>query len=148
MKKFILLASLILSGETLVAQEAKPLFMSFENNRQWLESLKATAGKAAQWQMIDERFFNKTADMAVQGGDREYCPLLIIDGIPYETDKTMTDEVRKEIRKLINAEKVGSIAIVDKEPEGSYPNRAFSGFILITLKDKKTRKQLKKKKLI
>jgi hypothetical protein len=115
--------------------ERVPLFMTAENNLQWLKSAREAPDKRQKWELIVERYFNQTIATARLTPENQYCPLLLIDGIPYQTDHNMSDEVRKQIRNLITSEKIGSISIVDREPDGNLM-KPFSGIILVTLNDK------------
>jgi hypothetical protein len=123
------------------------LLMSHEENMQWLADVKALAHKSGKWQAVSQRFLTKgiTPRDSIRA---RYCPLLIIDGIPYDVAGSLTDANREQLKQLLTVDKIGSIAIVDKEPDGIYVNKPFSGIILVTLNDRKTRNKLRKLKLI
>lgn len=123
------------------------LLMSHGDNIQWLAKVKALPDKSAKWQAVSERLLTQ-ANTSVDSSQASYCPVFIIDGIPYDVANSLTDTNRRQLKQLITADKIGSIAIVDKDHGDQYLEKPFSGIILITLNDRKTRNKLKKLKLV
>jgi len=119
-----------------------PLMMPYEQNQEWLTTLKSI-DKDEQWSMIDERLFDFGA--VDENSDKEelYVPFLIIDGIvPHVA--SLSRSTRNKVRDIIGYDGIKEILVVDKEPDGFYANKVFTGIILITLNNRKTSKKLLK----
>jgi hypothetical protein len=95
-----------------------------------------------RWEIIKDRFFESEKKELNLDERITEAPLLIIDGIILNL-KSDTNKLN-EISRLLTNEKNKELGILDKEPEGLYVNKAFSGIILVTLTDKKTSKKFRK----
>ena len=114
--------------------------MTSDQNKEWLAKL-SNADKDLQLRLVKGRLFENR--QALNPADRLDVPLLIIDGIPIEDN---IDKKQKEfLETQLTAETI-DIKVVDKEPEGLYINRGFTGIVLIVIKDKRTSKKFRRLK--
>jgi hypothetical protein len=112
--------------------------MTSEQNRDWLAKVSNT-DKDLQLSLITNRLIENR--QILNQADRLDVPVLIVDGIPIE--ENINDRRREFLESQLTVEKV-DIIVVEKEPEGLYINKAFTGIVLITITDKKTSKQFKR----
>ncbi|MCH7397469.1 hypothetical protein MM236_05695 [Belliella sp. DSM 107340] len=114
--------------------------MTSEQNNEWLAKV-AIADKDLQLRLIKSRLFENREKL--NPGDHLKVPILIIDGVVIDD---ITYEKKKEFLKAqLTTEKV-NIAIVDRELEGLYLDKEFTGIILIVLTDKMARLKYSKLK--
>ena len=103
-----------------------------EENLMWLTTLK-NADKNQQLTLIQNRFFGQPIR-----NENVEMPVLIVDGVPISSN----EKTRDFFRNRLTAEKV-DIKVLDKEPEGLYIEKRFTGLIVITITDKRTSKEFK-----
>jgi hypothetical protein len=112
--------------------------MATDENWDWLTRLK-TSDKESQWNLVKNRLVEKRQTLDPK--DKLDVPVLIVDGIP------IADNIDKRQREFLvtqlTAEMV-DIQVMEKEPEGLYINKAFTGIVLLTITDKKTSRKFKK----
>jgi hypothetical protein len=118
------------------------LLMTHHQNRSWLKAIMPL-DKADQWNIISDRFFSSNQKQAAKNDSMRFYPLLVIDGIPLLITDSLSGGSRTKLASLLTINKISEIRILDREPDGLYVNRAFTGVILVTLNDKKTRKRLR-----
>jgi hypothetical protein len=114
--------------------------MSSGENLDWLARLK-TSDKESKLNLVKNRLVKNR--QTLDPGDKLDVPFLIIDGIPI-TD-SIDNKQREFLINQLTAETV-DIQVMDKEPEGIYINKAFTGIVLLTITDKKASKKFKKLK--
>jgi hypothetical protein len=146
MKVLVPILVSILFSQPLLGQQlpTEQLFMSDTTNQKWLTELKAQQ-IPLQWKMVSDRYF-ANVDLLSNKGDNSKltAPVLIIDGIAINiTDKTNA-ETKTKLRSLLAEEKIASVQVIDKELDGLYINKAFTGIILVRTNDKKNSKTLLK----
>jgi hypothetical protein len=132
---FLLSLSIYSRGQTDVSYG-----MTSVNNAEWLTKLK-TSDKESKLNLVKERLVQNRR--ILDPNDKLDVPVLIIDGI------FIADRIdRRTSEFLINeltAEMV-DIQVLEKEPEGVYINKAFTGIVLLTITDRKASKKFKKLK--
>jgi len=112
--------------------------MTGEQNKDWLVRVR-DADKDLRLILVKGRLFENR--QTLNPADKLDVPVLIIDGIPIE------DNIDKGQREFLNTQLTTDnvdIQIVEKEPDGLYINKAFTGIVLLTITNKKTSKKLKK----
>jgi hypothetical protein len=114
--------------------------MMAEQNKDWLTRV-SNADKDLQLALVKGRLIENR--QTLNPTDKLDVPVLIIDGIPI-TDN-ISDRQREFLKTQLTAEAV-DIKVVEKEPEGLYINKGFSGIILIVITDKKTSKKFRRLK--
>lgn len=137
----------MIAWKTYAQEPGNNLFMNKEQNHDWLTKVKSLGGKKEQWHAIQERFLMQTVESPNQNDRAKDCPVFMIDGVPYEISD-LSDVSRQQLRSLITADKIGSIAIIDTEPGQLKTNTPFTGMVLVTLNDRKTKSRLRKLKLV
>jgi hypothetical protein len=138
-KLFQFLILLTLSTSALSQTKTDATYgMTSEQNRDWLAKVSNT-DKDLQLSLITNRLIENR--QILNQADRLDVPVLIVDGIPIE--ENINDRRREFLESQLTVEKV-DIIVVEKEPEGLYINKAFTGIVLITITDKKTSKQFKR----
>ncbi|AHJ95565.1 hypothetical protein [Hymenobacter swuensis] len=70
-------------------------------------------------------------------------PLLLVEGIAVDVTSA-GDPVREVVLAQLTPDKVKAITVLEREPEGVYVNKAFTGWIIISLADKPLRKVLRR----
>jgi hypothetical protein len=118
------------------------LSMSWEQNQQWLLTLK-TQEKPLQWKMITARYF-KNRTIRTDETPSLYTPLLIINGLLMSITESTSEDTKNKLLTLLTEDKIDEIMIIEKQPEDLYIEKPFTGFILISVNDKKTSRTLKK----
>jgi hypothetical protein len=119
-----------------------PLSMSWEENQQWLLTIK-TQEKPLQWKMITDRYF-KNRTIKTDETSSLYTPLLIINGLLISITESTNEDTKNKLLTLLTEDKIGEIKVIEKQPENLYIEKPFTGFILISVNDKKTSRTLKK----
>ena len=77
----------------------------------------------------------------------QYSPLIVINGVPYDTPRILTDEYTRDVLSILNEDSIRQIAIIDKlSEEWTLFCKPFSGVILLSV-DRRTEKKLFKVKL-
>lgn len=141
MKILILaLISIFLTTTGFTQDENNSYGMTPEQNVVWLTTLKH-ADKEEQLLSIQNRFFRQQTPLRKK--ENEDVPVLVINGIPVSEE--MDDRIQAVLGFKLTADKV-EIEVLPKEPEGLYVNKRWTGLILMTITDKKTRKQMYKQK--
>lgn len=113
--------------------------MTNEQNKDWLIKV-SHADKDLQFRLIKGRLIENRQPLNLTGNVA--VPVLIIDGIPMEDS---ISEKQKAFLNTLTVENV-DIKIVEKEPEGLYINKAFTGMVLIIIANKKTSKKFRRLK--
>lgn len=116
------------------------LGMPPEENQTWMSNLKHSE-KEQQLASIQKRFFKPTRPIVNKKNDD--VPVLVVDGVPISPD--MNNPLRRFLAFQLNADDT-EIAVLDKEPEGLYVNKRWTGLILLSITNKKTRKRMFKQK--
>jgi hypothetical protein len=114
--------------------------MTIEQNKDWLEKV-SNVDKELQLSLIKIRLVENR--QTLNQADKLDVPVLIIDGIPIEEN---IDDRKKEFLKSQLTVDAVDIKVVEKEPEGLYINKAFTGIVLIVITDKKTSKKFRRLK--
>jgi|LakMenE01Jun11ns_1017448.scaffolds.fasta_scaffold9778986_2 hypothetical protein len=109
--------------------------MTTEKNKDWLVKV-SKADKELQLSLVKGRLIENRKYL--NQADKLDAPVLIIDGIPIEDN---IDERQKEFLKNQLTVMTVDLKVVEKEPEGLYVNKAFTGIILMVIMDKKTDKK-------
>jgi hypothetical protein len=109
--------------------------MTTEKNKDWLVKV-SKADKELQLSLVKGRLIENRKYL--NQADKLDAPVLIIDGIPIEDN---IDERQKEFLKNQLTVMTVDLIVVEKEPEGLYVNKAFTGIILMVIMDKKTDKK-------
>jgi hypothetical protein len=135
---FRLLILLTLSTNGLSQTTEAPYGMTSEQNKDWLTQV-STVDKDSQLSLIKSRLIANR--QSLNQSDKLDAPVLIIDGIPI---KDNIDGRQKEFLKTQLTVKTTDIKVVEKEPEGLYINKAFTGIVLIVITDKKTSKKFRR----
>jgi hypothetical protein len=117
--------------------------MSDTANQKWLTELKAQE-MPLQWNMIANRYLGDVDASSKGEKSKQFGPLLIIDGIAININEKTNAETRKKLRILLAKDKISSVHVMEKEPEGLYINKAFIGIVLVRTNDKKISKTLSK----
>jgi len=127
-----------LSTATFCQNTSDSLFtLTTEQNFAWLTALKNSA-KGQQLRLINNRFFRQPT---FRKPDNDNKPLLIVDGIPIRENSD--SKTRDFFLNDLTADKV-DIKVLDKEPEGLYIHKRFTGIILMTISDRRTSKRFKR----
>lgn len=119
-----------------------PLMMAYDQNQEWVTTLKSL-DKDEQWSMINERLFEFESGAENSDKEKMYAPVLVIDGIVPHVENLSTS-TRNRVQRLIEDDGIKEIRVVDKEPEGLYADKVFTGIILITLNNRKASRNLLK----
>lgn len=135
-----LLASISLLGQQLPSDQ---MLLSATANEQWLAKLKAQE-TFVQWEMIVRRYFQPTSGVTMDKRSVNSVPLLVIDGIVLGITENTPTKSRTQLRTLLTHDKIDSVYIIDKEPEGMYVNKAFTGILLVTTSISEVSKELSK----
>jgi hypothetical protein len=114
--------------------------MTVEQNKDWLKKV-GNADKDLQLSLVKGRLIENR--QTLNPVDKLDVPVLIIDGIPI-TDN-ISGRQREFLKTQLTAETV-YITLVEKEPEGRYVNKGFTGIILIVITDKKKSKKFRRLK--
>lgn len=130
MKTLLLTTFLAIQTLSVFSQDA--LDSLIDENLKWLRTLK-NADKNEQLTLIRNRLVSQ-----LDNTDKGDIPLLIVDGVPVSAD----DKIIEFFLDNLTSDKV-DIKVLDKEPEGLYINKRFTGLIAITITDKRTRKKFK-----
>lgn len=112
--------------------------LTSEQNKDWLTRV-GNANKALQLKLVKGRLFENRRKL--NPTDKLDVPLLIIDGIP--VDDNISGRQKTFLKNQLTAENV-EIKVVEKEPEGLYINKGFTGIILIVITDKKTSRKFER----
>ena len=142
MKNFllqILTLILVVSSYGQESADHQPLLMTSDQNASWLENFQNLECDL-QLKYIKGRYFTMNFSSPDNEGDG-VAPLLIIDGIPIDATN-LNENKRKLFLKKLTADKIKEIKVLDKEPEGLYINKAFTGVIMLVLNDKKLSREL------
>lgn len=121
--------------------KADSLFRTPAQNRHWLATLKQQA-LASQWAQIQTRYF-EAQEASLPIGPVTALPMLVVDGLVVEqtsTDKRIWDLVATQL----TAARVKTIDVMEHEPSGVYVNKAFTGWIVVTVADRTLRKTLQR----
>jgi hypothetical protein len=114
--------------------------MTSEQNKDWLVRVR-NADKDLQLILVKGRLFgNRQTSNPINKLD---VPMLIIDGVPIEDN---IDERQKEFLNTQLIKDNVDIQIIEKEPEGVYINKGFTGIVLIVITDKRVSKKFKRLK--
>ncbi|MCX2574645.1 hypothetical protein [Pedobacter sandarakinus] len=113
--------------------------LTAEENELWLKRV-IPSEKGTQLTLIQNRFFKrkdftKSANTAI--------PVVIANGIV--VNEIVNTELKNLLATQLTTDKV-QITIVEKEPEGLYVNKAWTGIIVLSISDKKINKLLKRYK--
>lgn len=111
----------------------KTLLVFSQSNLHWLTILKE-ADENLQLTLIQNQFIGQSTNT-----DSIDMPILIVDGVPISSN----EKTREFFLNDLTADKV-DIKVLDKEPEGLYIEKRFTGIILITITDKRTRKKFRR----
>lgn len=135
--QFLILLTLSTSGLSQTKTDAT-YGMTSEQNKEWLSKV-SNADKDLQIRLVKSRLIEnrQTLNQTV----RLDVPVLIVDGIPIE--ENINDRQREFLKSQMTVDKV-DIKVVEKEPEGLYVNKAFTGIVLIVITDKKTSKKFRR----
>ena len=136
---FLILLTLSATGFSQVNDD-RSYGMTSERNMDWLRKV-SNANKDLQVRLVKGRLFENR--QSLDPVDRLDAPSLIIDGILI--DDNIDKKQRDFFETHLTAETI-NIRVVDKEPEGLYINKEFTGIVLIEIKDKKTSRQFRKLK--
>lgn len=117
--------------------------MSDTSNQKWLTELKGQEA-SLQWKMISDRYFGNVVASSKGGNSKQIAPVLIIDGIAIDIGDKTNAETKTKLRSLLTEDKIASVQVIDKEPDGVYINKAFTGIVLVRTNDKKISKTLSK----
>jgi hypothetical protein len=140
MKAFIQLFFLLTLSAYAFGQMEVSYGMTSGENLDWLGRLK-TSDKESKLNLVKNRLVQKR--QTLDPNEKLDVPMLVIDGVFIEDS---LDKREKEF--LINeltADMV-DIQVLEKEPEGLYIEKAFTGIVLLTITDKKASKKFKKLK--
>lgn len=143
-KLLVLCAILICTRLPLCAQShtvTDSLFRTPAQNRHWLATLKQQE-LANQWAQIQARYF-VAQESSLPTKTVTALPLLVIEGVllePTSTSKSIWDLVATQL----TATKVKTIDVIEREPSGMYVEKAFTGFIIVTVADRTLRKALQR----
>jgi hypothetical protein len=135
--QFLILLTLSTSGLSQTTTDAT-YGMTSEQNKEWLSKV-INADKDLQIRLVKSRLIEKR--QTLNQTDRLVVPVLIIDGIPIE--ENINDRQREFLKSQMTVDKV-DIKVVEKEPEGLYVNKAFTGIVLIVITDKKISKKFRR----
>jgi len=138
MKVFVRIFFLLTLSTCAFAQTDFSYGMTSEENLDWLTRVK-TSDKETQFNLVKNRLLEKRQTLDPK--DKLNVPVLIIDGIP------IVDNIEKRQREFLVTQLTADavvIQVIEKEPEGLYINKAFTGIVLLTISDNKTSKQFKK----
>ena len=112
--------------------------LTAEQNLEWLTHLKKS-DKSTQLKKILDRF----SDQHIQYLKPDNTPIVILDGIPISFP-----EIKKSNKDFLfshlTTDHIEDLVILDEEPEELYIDKKFTGIILLTFKDKRSRKKWKK----
>jgi hypothetical protein len=122
------------------------LYMTDEQNRAWLTTLKLQ-DKESKWLMISDRYFRQSNSMKSIDRGNDNVPVLIINGVSLLITDSLSADSSNQLLTLLTKDKIENIKVLDKEPEGLYVNKGFTGVILVNLNDKKTNKRLQRIKI-
>ena len=93
--------------------------------------------------MITDRYF-KNRTIKTDETSSLYTPLLIINGLLISITESTNEDTKNKLLTLLTEDKIGEIKVIEKQPENLYIEKQFTGFILISVNDKKTSRTLKK----
>lgn len=147
MKRIAITAlTLIFFNSILFGQnESISLNMDIDKNEVWLTKLKSQTIHD-QWKNISQRFFEFDEIVNPEDNFNLVHPVLTVDGIPLLTSE-LSVQSRHSLQNLLTVESIGTILVMDKEPDGLYSNKAFTGIVVVTLNNKKISKKFQKLKL-
>jgi hypothetical protein len=114
--------------------------LTIEQNKDWLTRV-SSADKDLQLRLVKGRLFENRQKL--NPTDKLDVPLLIIDGIPIED--IISDRQKEFLKNQLTTETV-EIKVVEKELEGLYINKGFTGIVLIVITDKKTSRKFSRLK--
>ena len=114
--------------------------MTNEQNKDWLIKV-SSADKDLQLKLVKGRLIENRQKLNL--ANNVAVPVLIIDGIPIED--SISEKQEAFFNTKLTAENV-DIKIIEKEPEGLYINKGFTGMVLIIIVDKKTSKKFRRLK--
>ena len=109
--------------------------------RIWASSLKKL-DLLDQWKAITSKYFNPQKDSSLPSYYKNDPTLVIDQHIVPHWDLNST--TKKALKELLAVEFIEKIEVVEKEPKGLYINKAFTGYILVTLKNKKVKRKFRK----
>jgi|GEM_PF-3784434 len=115
--------------------------MTPAQNRCWLAALQGQ-GVADQWARIRSRYFSSPQQASPPHSEVASIPLLIVEGIIID-ETSAGSPVWEVLATQLTPAKVKDITVMEREPEGLYINKVFTGWIIITLADKPLRKVLR-----
>lgn len=113
--------------------------MTAKENELWVKKVMSSE-KEKQLILIQNRFFrHKEIKKSVD----DVVPIIIANGI--FVNEIANIELRNLFVNQLTPDKV-QITILDKEPEGLYVNKAWTGIVILSINDKKISKLLRKNK--
>ena len=145
MKVLVSILVSLLFSQSLFGQQlsAEQLFVTDTANQKWLTELKAQE-MPLQWKMIANRYFGNIDASSKGDNSKQNAPVLIIDGIAIDITDRTSFETKTKWRSLLTEDKIASVQVIDREPDGLYINKAFTGIVLVRTNDKKISKTLSK----
>lgn len=137
--RLLILLTLSTSGFCQASMDAS-YGMTNEQNKDWLINV-SRADKDLQLRLVKGRLLQNRQTINLT--NNEAVPVLIIDGIPIED--SFSEKQKAFLNTTLTVENV-DIKVVEKEPDGLYINKGFTGMVLILITDKKTSKKFRRLK--
>ncbi|TCC90216.1 hypothetical protein EZ428_13120 [Pedobacter frigiditerrae] len=116
-----------------------PYGLTAEDNEIWLKKV-LLSDKETKLTLIQHRFFRQKEFKKLAN---DAIPILIANGIV--VNEVANIELRNLLVNQLTPDNV-QVTILDKEPEGLYVNKAWTGIIILNIKDRKINKLLKRQK--